>query len=161
MGAERSINAGTLNFSLPGLALEATTTKDILTTAATNYSIRGKIFTKAAFVDVTVPATDSQDGKAFPALSASQGTIVFIGLDAAGGVLAAQGDIEDLDVSDNFKSAPMFPSIVETMCVFAYMIIKADATATSFTFGLDTWNATGVTIAIVEVTSLPDRLQVA
>jgi hypothetical protein len=131
------------------------------TAAAISFCIKGKAFTKATIAGGATPTTDAVTAAAFPPLAANQGTIVVLGLNAAGTILAAQGSIEGLDSGGNFQVAPQFPSLPDTMCPFAYIVVKDGATGGAWTFGTSNWNATGITATPVSVMMLPARPQTA
>ncbi len=140
------------------------------TTVAVEFAIDGKRASKAAITDGVTPILDHITGVAFPILVggnsvagvAGQGCAVVWGLQADGTVVCSQGAIQALDLQGNFVKAPQFPPIAVDMAVFAYMILKAGATAAvSNTFGTTNWNATGYTNVIVNVGDLPTRPQIA
>jgi hypothetical protein len=141
------------------------------TTVTINFSIRGKMYQKAGVTDGATPTTDIVTGAAFPTLVGGasvanvpgHGAVVVWMLNASGTVACAQGPIQSLDMQGNFIVAPQFPPIPAGYCPFAYQVLKAGATAsaTAIIFGTANWNATGFTNAIVNVSELPDRPQVA
>ena len=143
------------------------------TTVTLNFIIDGKIYTLTAVTDGATPTTDLVTGKAFPALvggasvanTPGQGAVAVWMVNAAGTVGVALGPIKALDMQGNFANgqAPDFPPIPEKYCPFAYQVLKAGATAsaTAIILGTANWNATGFTNAIVNVSTLPSRIQVA
>ncbi len=151
-----------VNFCTTSGALTATgavTTHD--TTVTINFCVNGKAFTKTAITTGATPTTDGVTGAAFNNLTASEGCIFVWGLLAAGTLVVVQGEITDLDASGNFKDAPEFPGLPDTICPFAYMVAKAGSTAGTVTFGTSNWNATGFTNVIVNLLTMPNRPQVA
>lgn len=150
------------------------------TTAALDYMIRGKSYTKATVTNGTTPTTDVVTGKAFVALVGGnsvanvpgQGCVFLWMIDTSGNVKVAQGLVSPgysqgwpLDMQNNFCEpfgAPQFPPVPEGYCPFAYQIVKAGATAgLSWIFGTNNWNATGITVSDQNIGILPDRPQVS
>lgn len=140
------------------------------TTVTITYKINGKLYAKTAITDGTTPTTDYNTSAAFPALvggnsvanAPGQGTVVVWALNSSGTVKCMQGSIEALDIGGSFVKAPLFPSIPDDVCPFAYQVLKAGNTAAlSNIFGTANWNATGYTNVIQNVSVLPDRPQVA
>lgn len=142
-------------------ALAAGTTSTISTTGTTHFAIGGKTYTKAAMTNAATPTADANTGAAFTALAVLEGTVVVIGLDKDGNVKAAQGTIQDLDVNENFITAPEFPNIPETMCPIGYGIFKNGSSGSAWTFGTSSWSATDLADAFVSVATLPLRPQVS
>lgn len=129
------------------------------TTVAIDYSIGGKAYRKATVADGTTPTTDG-DGAALSTLAASKGCVMVWCLNAAGTVSVFQSDVNDLDASDAFEVVPNFPVVdLDTYCPFAYQVITNGSTGSTFTFGSSNWNATGITVAIQNVLTLPRRPQ--
>jgi hypothetical protein len=143
--------------------LAAGTTSTLSSTGTLNFAIRGKAYSHAALSNTATPTTDAATGLSFTGVSANQGTVIVIGFNAAGTLIAAQGAVQALDVSGNFLVAPSFPSIPDTMCPIGYEVIKAGATAVgTWTFGTNNQAAvTGITYTLVDVVSMPDRPQVS
>lgn len=132
-------------------------------TVAMPFCINGKHYSKSGTnADQATPTTDAATGVAFPTLTANQGAVMVWGYDASGVVKCVMGEITALDAAGNFIVAPEFPAnIPDTICPFAYQILKAGATAGTITFGSSNWNATGFTNAIINVATLPSRPQVS
>jgi hypothetical protein len=131
------------------------------TTVAIPFSIDGKLYSKAAVANGATPTSDG-DGNAFATLAASQGCVMLWCLKADGTVGVFQSDIGSLDGSDEFDSAelPNFPTYdTEVWVPFAYMVLKNGAAGSTFTFGSSNWNATGMTVAIQDISTLPSRPQ--
>ena len=80
---------------------------------------------------------------------------------AATAIKVVQGSVESLDVSGTFLKAPDFANIPDTLCPFAYSIVRNGSTGSAWTFGTSNWNATGITLAHQDVMTLPGRPQVA
>lgn len=159
------------NSSLPGANF--CTTKAGLTGisgAATTYStgsltlqyaVGGKAYNKTQVNGGATPTTDAVTAAAFPALAANQGTVLLWGFDASGNIKLAQGSIETLDAAGNFYRAPQFPIMPDTITPFAYVIAKDGSTGGAFTAGTSNWNTTGMTYAVVDILTMPDRPQIA
>lgn len=139
------------------------------TTAAISYAIKGKAYTKATVADGVTPTTDGNTLVALNTLSCAavgseyvgEGCVVVWALNAAGTVSVYQSTVKALDIDGNFPVAPEFPSIPDTVCPFAYSVIKADGSAiTEWAFGTDGWNDLNAP-AVVNVLVLPDTPQTA
>lgn len=153
------------NFMAQVTALHsAATTLD--STNAMHFAIKGKLYTHAAFSTTATPTTDVNTGAAFVRVGTNEGSVFVIGLNASGTVQVAQGSVEALDVGGAFINAPQFPSIPDTMCPVAYVVCKAGATAAAkasgWLFGTSNFSGvTGITLAAVDICTLPSRPQVA
>lgn len=152
-----------LTMALFSCTLAAGTTTTISTTGSTHYSIKGKGYIKTAITNGATPTTDATTAAAFTALSANQGTVVVIGLDASGNIKASQGQIQALDSAGNFLLAPQFPAIPDTMCPIGYIVLKGGATLSgTWTFGTNNLSSvTGMTYTFVSLITMPDRPQVS
>lgn len=137
------------------------------TTGATLYSIKGKAFSTAAASSAASPTSDATKAATFASapLAINTGT-VFVwayngGGTAATAVRVAQGTVEALDAAGNFVKAPDFPGLSDDLTPFAYTIVRNGSTGSNWTFGTSNWNATGITLANVDVFTLPGRPQVS
>lgn len=141
------------------VTLAAGTTTTISNTGTIVFAIKGKAYSKSAMTNAATPTTDALTGAAFPALSASQGTVVVIGLDKDGNVKACQGSIETLDASNAFVRAPQLPNLPDTMCPIGYIVLKAGSTLSgTFIFGSSNLSGvTGMTYTFGDLCSMPDR----
>ena len=88
-----------LTLALGKANLVAGTTSTITTTGTLAYAIAGKAYSRSALTNQATPTVDFATGAAFTGITANQGTIVLIGLDASGAVRAVQGGVAALDVS--------------------------------------------------------------
>jgi hypothetical protein len=147
--------------SLLTCAAAAETVHD--TTILLQYCLNGRAYNKSGTnADQTTPTTDVNTGLAFPPLGASQGALVVWGYTADGTVKCAMGGIESLDtISNLFIKTPQFPSIPETICPFAYQVLKVASTGSNIVFGVSNWNATGFTNAVVDIFMMPAKGQVS
>lgn len=151
--------------SLLTCAAAAETVHD--TTVLLNYCINGKAYTKSGTnADQTTPTTDYNTGLAFPTLTGvasggGQGAVVVWAYNSSGTVKCMMGDVETLDAAGNFAIAPMFPSIPDDVCPFAYQVLKHYGQASTVAFGTSNWNTSGFTNAIVNIMTLPSRPQIA
>ena len=152
---------GTQSFSKTNAV--AGTTSTVTTTVATDFIINGKFGTQLNILTAEVsPTTDHLTGVAFPALAINQGVAIVLGTILAGGdnLVAVQGDIKNLDSGTvEFSIAPPFPTIPDTMCPFAYIIVTNDSTGAAWTFGTTTFAATGIVDTFVDIGMMPDRPQ--
>lgn len=128
------------------------------TTAAISYCIDGVLYSKATVTDGVTPTTDANTGAAFVALSEDQGCTFLWLLNAAGTVAVAQGPVRDLDPDSGAFEAgpPQLPAVPDGYCPFAYQIVKYTGSST-WLFGTGNWNASGVTDAIKNISTLPSR----
>ena len=148
-----------VNFCTTSGLLTATGAETVHDTTVTiNYVIDGKIKTKTAITDGATPTTDAVTGETFTALTANKGCTFVWCLNSSGTVKVVQGPIHDMSGGE-FLTYPQFPGIPEDLVPFAYMIDEADSTAGTITFGSSNWNATGRTVTITNVATLPRRPQ--
>lgn len=146
------------------------------TTGTMTFEIKGKEYTKAAVTNGATPTTDIVTGLPFVKLvggnsvanTPGQGCVFLWMINAAGTIAVAQKTISPgypqgypLDMQGNFAQPfgkPVWPDIPEGYVPFAVMTVKAGATAaTSWVFGTNNWNATGVTVTVQDIGTLPDR----
>lgn len=129
------------------------------TTVIIEYAIGGKAYRKAAVTDGVTPTTDGTTGSAMT-VTANYGTVVVWALNSSGTVSCYKGTTESLDSSGAFINAPQFPAVPDTVCPFAYTVIKGGSTVSgTWTFGSSNWNATGITATHTNVFTLPGRPQ--
>lgn len=143
----------------------AGSTTTLSNTGTMNALIRGKGVQVSAWSNTATPTTDVNSGAAFLGIVANKGSVFVIGFNAAGVMKVAQGTIEALDVNGNFINAPQFPGLPNDFVPAAYLVIKAGSTAnatTGWIFGTNNMSGvTGITYTFVDISSLPDRPQVA
>jgi hypothetical protein len=155
----------TINLSNAGLA--AGTTSTYSTTATTAHAING-IFgtTLAAQTNTASPTTDINTGAAFVAQAANQACVYLWGVNAAGAIKVAQGSIVATEVgvtttAGAFIQAPQFPATPEDFCAIGYCTVWTSPTGSAFTFGSTAWAASGITTTFKNVSTLPQRPQIA
>ena len=143
------------NFTLTGITGAATTHSS----AATPYAIRGRAYTHAADSGVATPTTDGVTGAAIT-LTANQGRAVLWCLNAADANVCVAGPVCALDSSGNFIDPPTLPAgFPDTLCPVAITVHKAGSTTVgTWTFGVSNWNATGLSHAVINISTLPDRV---
>lgn len=147
--------------------LAAGTTTTFSTTGATLYCLRGKAFSQAAAANVATPTTDATTGIAFVPVAIGYGVAFVFGYDASGAIKVSQGPQVLLDPTGAFMQAPQFPMVPDTVCPFAYMLVRL-APSTAAVPAVATWtmgtnnqaSVTGVTYTRVDVMTMPDRPQV-
>ncbi len=126
-----------------------------------NYAINGKAYAKTQVSGGTTPTLDGNTGAAITLL-ANQGNVVLWGINASGTVSVYAGASQALDSAGNFRVAPDFPSLPDSVAPFAYTVHKAGSTLSgTFTFGASNWNTTGMTHAAVSIMEIPTRPQVS
>lgn len=154
-----------LTICLSKATVAAGTTSTLSSTGTVVYGIHGKAYSHAALSNTATPTIDINTGTTFAQIPANFGAAIVIGFNAAGTLVAAQGGLQALDVAGNFIISPQFPAIPDNFCPIAYEIIKAGATASSapgWVFGTSNQaSVTGITYAIDDLITLPDRPQVA
>lgn len=130
------------------------------TTVAISFEINGKAYSKATVADGVTPLTDG-NAAALATMAADEGSVVTWALNAAGTVGIFQSSVEALSASDgSFKVTPAYAAVdLTTWCPFAYQILKNGSTGRPFTIGTSNWDATGMTVTIVNVHHMPDRPQ--
>lgn len=138
-----------------GLVLDnGATTYDIGTAFA--FAILGKAYSKATVSNGASP-TAQADGTPFTDLAADQACVLVWCVNSGGTVGVFQGEVQAVDPdTDVAKTACPFPSIPDAWCPFAYAKIQTNGAAT-FDIGSENWNKAGVTKAVVDVITLPDR----
>lgn len=145
--------------------LAAGTTTTLSNTGTTTYAIRGKAYSKAAMTNVATPTTDAATGAPFVPVPANFGCAFLIGFNAAGALLAVQGELVPLNASGAFMNAPQFGGPPNDFCPIGYLLIKAGATASSapgWTFGSSNMSSvTGITYTFVDIAGIPDRPQIS
>ncbi len=159
-----TIRGLTLNHVDAGFVLGTTST--YTTTATTSCSIRGKFAVPlAAQTNTASPTTDAATGAAFIALTDNKACSLVWGINAAGAIQLAQGQIVDTEVgvtttAGAFIISPPFPNIPDDFCPIAYGVVRTAPSASDFTPGTSSWTATGITCStFVDVATLPDRPQ--
>lgn len=146
--------------------LAAGTTTTFSTTNATEYAIQDKMYSTAAAANAATPTLDGNTGKAFVAVTPNKGSVFVFAYDgqatAVNAIKVYQGTIEDLDSDANFVKPPQMPQTPDTVCPFAYMILKAGSTASNWTFGVSNQSgATGITYLRQDITNIPPRPQIS
>lgn len=149
----------------------AGTTVTISNTGTTLFCIKGKAYSHAELANqTTLGLTDASTGLAFTPVPAGYGSVFVVGFNAAGTMQIAQGQLQALGpgtdggaAGTTFIAAPQFPSIPDTMCPFAYFVIKVGSSGATWSLG--TSNLTGppanTGVTFVDVMTMPDRPQVA
>lgn len=160
-----------LTLALGKVTLAAGTTSTLSNTGTTIYAIEGKAYTKAAMANAATPTTDWATGNAFLPVTANNGSIFMVGFDSTGALRAIQGTITPLDSSGAFRQAPQFGgfgpagsgSTNSDFCPVGYIVVKAGATASAWTFGTSNFAGppTGITFTFVDVIGWPDRPQIS
>ena len=136
------------------------------TTVTITFAINGKLYTKTAVTDGVTPTTDGNTGSAWTALAAETGTVFVWCLNSGGTVTLRQGTVQAVvggvtTTAGSFLAAPQFPNIPDDVCPFAYTVVKTAPSASAWTIGTSNWNASGISVAHVNISQLPDRPQIA
>ena len=171
-------NAGmTQILTKAALAADAGSVSTYSTTGTMLISRNGVEFTKAAVTNGTTPTTDANSGAAFVALygggsvanTPGEGTKFVWMVNSSGTVKVAQvlqspgyQRAFPLDMSNGFTAKggkPGMPPIPEGYVPFAVMTVKAGPTASAsgWIFGTGNWNATGITVAVEDINTVPNR----
>ena len=150
---------GNRKHSSPRAVLSAGSTSTYTTGIGVNTSNRGKwgvILTNQT--TQATPVVDSLTGAAFPVLHKGYGTVVVMGLTAAGAIAACQGTIVPLLDATTYAVCPQFPPMPEDFVPIGYYTIKNSTAGADWTFGAGYWNAGGITVVAVDCDgALPDR----
>lgn len=149
------LTAALSNAALTGLSGAATTHSY----SAFLISNRGILKSVAANSGVATPTLDANTGVAFLPLTANKGCIFLWMVNNSETDAVAQSAIQDLDAQGNFTWAvTAFPAIKDGYVPYAYAVIKAGSGASSWTHGVSNWNATGITITVINISTVPDRV---
>lgn len=147
-----------LNICLGNAALAASGANvNYATTNAVVFSVKGRAYSKAAITATAVPTTDPLTGKPFVPLTANTQSRFVFALDAAGVVAVIQSTVEAMTDKGATIRKPNFPPVPDTHTAIGYVDVVAGPTAGTWTFGVNNWNATGITATAVSVVTLPDR----
>ena len=148
-----------MTFNHVNAGLVAGTTSTYTTTAATSCSIGGKFATAlTAQTNTASPTTDVNTGTTFVALTANQATVLVWGVNAAGAIKLAQGSIVPTETgvtttAGDFILAPQFPDLPDDFMVFGYLLVRTAPSASAWTAGTSSWDATGVTASATNCTA--------
>lgn len=159
------IRGATINTTNAGLAHAATSTYN--TAVTTTHVINGKYGTTLAAQSGTAsPTTDVNTSAAFVAQTDNTACCYVWGVNDAGAMKVAQGDIVATEVgvtttAGAFIVPPPFPPLPEDFCPIGYTIVRTAPSASDFTFGTSQWAATGITATVKNVAVLPARPQTA
>lgn len=139
---------------LTGLSGAASTYSTSATTL--QFSVNGKMFTKAQVSGGASPTTDANTAAAMT-LVANQAAVFVWGLNAAGTVIVAKGPTVAWTDTTAGSTVLPFPPLPDTFTPIAYHNVQAGAaTVGTWTFGSSNWNATGITLpVVVNVCDLP------
>lgn len=140
------------------------TTSTYTTTVTSAGMINGKYVTGlTAQTNTASPTTDAATGLAFPALTDNKATVFVVGQKADSTIQYCQGSIVPTEVgvtttAGAFINAPQFPTLPDDFMVFGYALVRTAPSASDFTLGTSSWDATGVTTSqFVQCGVLPDR----
>lgn len=146
----------TLCLSKAGL-VAGTTNK--LSISATTYAINGTAYSSGAQTNATAPTTSAVTGAAFTAVGVNQGSVFFVGLNAAGALVASQGTIEALDTAGNFVTLPKTPAVPSDFCLIGRLTVKVGSTGSAWTFGSSNMSGVaGVTYTFNDQIAMPSGL---
>lgn len=146
--------------------LAAGTTSTISTTNAITGAIRGKGYTHAAYTNQATPTTDANTGAAFVGVKKGYGSVFVYGINAAGTLLCAQGEVIALDTSSStytWKQKPQLPALPDDFLPFGALTILAGSTADATTGWVqgtsNQASVTGITYARTDfMLGMPDQL---
>lgn len=164
MSQNLDLYGGNYTTTKANFAAGTTTTTTTTTGAATkiSYAIGGKAYAYTPAANAATPTTDAVTGAAFTGVAANKGSVFVFGFDAAGAIKVAQGEIKSLDAAGAFVDSPQFPTLPDTVAAYAYLVIKAGSSASTWTMGSSNMaSATGITYTFVDVLTLPARPQIS
>ena len=161
MATDQLFNALNANFANASISLANATATVTCGTALSNATVQGKFITSALAASATalafVSPTDGTTSVSATNLTTSQACIIVHCVNAAGARKELQGNIVPYDATSGTITGVMkFPDVPDTLTPIAYSTVK-NGTNAAFTFGTTNWNATGVTAATVNVSTLPRR----
>ena len=166
MNTFQNINGMTVNQLTSGFVLGTTST--FTTTATTTGVINGLFGTGlAAQTNAATPTLDATTGAAFVPLTANQATVLVWGVNAAGAIKLAQGQIVPTETgvtttAGAFITAPQFPMTPDDFVPVAYNLVRTSPTGLAFTAGTTAWAASGITCSVAKnINTLPARPVVA
>ena len=113
---------------------------------------------------VATPTLDANTGLASVPLQAGKGAIYMwlVKADSTDGIV--QSAIKDLDVANNFiwdsPILPPVPSPAAEWVPYAYIVVKNSSAGSAWSIGVNTWNATGITIVTKNFITLPSRISI-
>lgn len=162
----QNINGMTVNQVSTAFVLGTTST---YTTTVTSTCVIGGLFgtTLGAQTNTASPTTDATTGAAFVALTANQATVLVWGINAAGAIKLAQGQIVPTETgvtttAGAFITAPNFPALPDDFAPIAYNLVRTSPTGSAFTAGTTSWTASGITCSTAKnVHTLPDRPRIS
>jgi hypothetical protein len=139
-----------------GLAVGTTTTT---TTGATSlYAINGVAYSAAAAANATTPTTDVNTGAAFLPVGLNKACVFVIGLNAAGQLRIAQGEIVDYADSGAYAKAPSMPALPDSIAAIGLEFVKVISTGSVWTMGVSNQaSQTGITKTFADVMTPPAR----
>lgn len=168
---EPKVQAITLNHANTNAV--AGTTNTFTTTVASTCSIGGKFAVALGVLtnSATTPTLDANTGVAFKTLVANQAATIVFGVNAAGTLVAAQGDATPTITGVTtavgaFITAPVFPPIPDDFCPIAYTVVRVAPSSTGFTCGAasNPWTGTpsyATCTTFKNISTLPDRPQLS
>ena len=128
------------------------------TTVAIKYMIAGILYSKATITGGATPVVDGNTGLAFDPIPADSIGCFVWGLDAAGAVSLYQGDILTVDGSTDIAEVfPQPPALPGGVAPFGYAVVQTNGAASDFVIGTSNWNATGVTVGVHDIGTIPAR----
>jgi hypothetical protein len=162
MNTFQNINGMTVNHIDAGFVLGTTST--YTTAAASSVEINGLFGTPlAAQTNTASPTLDATTGLAFVPLTANQATVLVWGINLAGAIKLAQGQIVPTETgvtttAGAFINAPQFPALPEDFAPIAFHLVRTSPTGSSFTAGTTSWTASGITCTVAkDIGTLPAR----
>lgn len=166
MNTFQNINGMTVNQASAGFVLGTTST--YTTTATTSAVINGVFATGlTAQTNTASPTLDATTGAAFVPLTANQATVLVWGVNAAGAIKLAQGQVVSTETgvtttAGAFITAPQFPALPDDFVPIAYNLVRTSPTGSSFTPGTTAWAASGITSSVAKnIQTLPARPAIA
>ena len=133
------------------------------TTTTINYIIEGIGYIKTAITGGTTPTTDIITGLPITLTAGNARSVLWL-LDASGNVAVTASPIVTWDggtTAPNYGFASNVPAITgvpDGYAPFALQLLKGGSTLSgTWTFGSSNWNATGLTVVVKNVLTLPPR----
>lgn len=130
-------------------AVVGTTTTLSFTASPLQYKIKGRTYSKATVTNGATPTTDIVTGIAFTAIPVGSCGVFMLGYDAGGTLRVSQSASMLMDVNNAPIVLPQLPTVPDTVCPYAWVLVKVGTGGAAWTFG--TSNFAGPPTSVVFV----------
>ena len=157
MSANANVFAGA-NMTLgPAGAAVGSTAKNYAIGTAFNFTVDGRIYSKATVANGVTPVVNSE-GRPFIGVKPNQRCVFVFGVDKTGAVAVAQGEVIDgAAMAETAATAGQYPTLPKTHTPYAAYMVSADPTAAGvWSMGVSNFTGvTGVTTTIENLACFP------